>query len=1030
MQPGCSSRDVGSFVTTDNGLGTGRLASVGADGTAVVRYFRGPVVEPYVERQVNSRHLARAPLAPPTRVYVRSGDRWVVGRIDGVASDDGHSHVVAFPNGEGRLLTVDQFEVRWTRPIEDPFEVLADLGGDSPAVYEPRLEIVSGWYRQRAASVGVEGLLLGSVELHDHQLMVVRMVTEDATRRYLLADEVGLGKTIEAGALIWQCFHERPNARVTVISPDHLRQQWVWELTERYRIAEVDDGWLRIRSHQDPSSWPSEPVDLLVVDEAHHLTRAGNADPGSIELLASMAHSAEEVLLLSATPVRSNEAGFLDLLHLLDPVNYRRDDLAGFTERVAKRDRLALTFQALLPDLDAFDLSLFGEELEDLFPDDDLLRDLVTRAVDADDQHRPERIQQVREHLSETYRLHHRLLRTRRNDQVHASFGVRGRTRGRPFTLEIEDETDAARVRLLDGLRGHLAALVDTGELSADEAANGLMDLASRCGSLPHALLEVVDGAAVGPVVDWLADQGPTWSAPFAAAASGLADDVARVLIDRMLAREVGKVAVVSAFTSSVSAVADAVGTARGQHRIARHLHTQTRAQNVAAVDRWIDDESCVLLFCDSSAEEGINLQAADRLVHLDLPWDAFRLEQRVGRVDRFTDIAQRPVESHVLMYGEQPYAQEWFVFAADACEVFDHSISSLQHVLADTVRDLADDIVVGGSAVIGARLDECKARLAVERKTISAHDALDAVASSHGRANSSLHDADADRAFEAALTTWFEGVGIRVRAPHPGVIRLPPLGHTQVPFDLRVALARWGGRPIAVSRRAAVEHLLPIGRAGNELIDAVATHLVQDDRGVAYAFFRPSQGVWPPKPIFRIDALVHPVVDLDLMAAAEDVDLANWLVPRIEAAMPPVVEQIHLLADGTEVTDVERRRPYNKAAGDRNLSSRPHLFAQVAGDLHWPATCARAAASALELVARRDSVTTAPNEAAAALIVELERRARQAHARRAAGLEADDPNSWARLAEAVPERLSHRVQVLGCGVTFHGDLRASEAPS
>jgi ATP-dependent helicase HepA len=963
-------------------------------------------------------------------VYVRSGNRWAVGRIDGAASDDGPPHVVAFPNGEGQLLTADQFEVRWTRPIEDPFEVLAELGGDSPAVYEPRLEIVSGWYRQRAASVGAEGLLLGSVELHDHQITVVRTVTEDATRRYLLADEVGLGKTIEAGALIWQCFHERPNARVVVISPDYLRQQWVGELTERYRITEVADGWLRIRSHQNPSSWPSEPVDLLVVDEAHHLTRAGDADPESVDLLATMAHRAEEVLLLSATPVRSNEAGFLDLLHLLDPVNYRRDDLAGFTERVAKRDRLALTFQALLPDLDAFDLSLFGEELEDLFPDDDLLRDLVTRGVDADDRHRPERVRQVQEHLSETYRLHHRLLRTRRNDQVHASFGVRGRTRGRPFTFEVDDETDAARVHLLDDVRAHLAALVDTGELSADDAANSLMDLASRCGSLPHALLEMVDGAAAGPVVDWLSSQGQTWSAPFAAAASGLADDVASVLIDHMLARAAGKAVVVSAFTSSVSAVADAVGTARGEHRIERHLHTQSRARNVAAVDRWVNDASCVLLFCDSSAEEGINLQAADRLVHLDLPWDAFRLEQRIGRVDRFTGTAQRPVESHVLMYGEQRYAQEWFVFAADACEVFHHSISSLQHVLADTVRDLASDIVVGGPAVIDAQLDEHKARLATERRTISAHDALDAVASTHGRANLSLHDADADRAFGAALTTWFEGVGVRVRAPHPGVIQFPPLGHTQVPFDIRVPLARWGGRPLAVSRQAAVEHLVPICRAGHELVDAVAAHLENGDRGVAYAFFRPGPGVWPPVPIFRIDALVHPVVDPDLMAAAEEVEFADWLGPRIEATMPPVVEQIHLLADGTEVTDAEGRRPYDKAAGDRNLSSRPRLFAQVAGHLHWPTTCARAAANALELVTRRASVTAAPNDAAAALVVELNRRARQAHARRAAGLEADDPSSWERLAEAVPERLAYRVQVLGCGVTFHGDLRASEAPS
>ena len=128
-------------------------------------------------------------------------------------------------------------------------------------------------------------------------------------------------------------------------------------LTERFRVDEFGESWLRVRAHGDSGSWPTEPVDLLVVDEAHHLTRAGAADSSTLEQLAQLAHGAREVLLLSATPVRSNEAGFLDLLHLLDPANYRRDDLEAFMQRVALRDRLALTFQSLLPDLDSFDVS-------------------------------------------------------------------------------------------------------------------------------------------------------------------------------------------------------------------------------------------------------------------------------------------------------------------------------------------------------------------------------------------------------------------------------------------------------------------------------------------------------------------------------------------------------------------------------------------------------------------------------------------------------------------------------------------------
>ena len=116
-------------------------------------------------------------------------------------------------------------------------------------------------------------------------------------------------------------------------------------------------------------------------------------------------------------------------------------------------------------------------------------------------------IGQVREHLSETYRLHHRLVRTRRTDAIHASFGVRGRRRGRPFMLEVDDESADKRSELLDEFRSHLAALVELGDLPPAQAADAFIDLVTRCGSMPHALLEPTE-EPYGPLADWLAGQG------------------------------------------------------------------------------------------------------------------------------------------------------------------------------------------------------------------------------------------------------------------------------------------------------------------------------------------------------------------------------------------------------------------------------------------------------------------------------------------------------------------------------------------
>jgi ATP-dependent helicase HepA len=148
---------------------------------------------------------------------------------------------------------------------------------------------------------------------------------------------------------------------VLVLAPDHLRQQWAAELLDRFRTDEYGAAWIRIRSHADETTWPDEPVHLLVVDEAHHMTRTGTLSSTATQRVTQLAHEAEALLLLSATPVRSNEAGFLDLLHLLDPEHYQPDQLEDFVRRVELRDHLALTYQALVPDIDEFDLSLYSD---------------------------------------------------------------------------------------------------------------------------------------------------------------------------------------------------------------------------------------------------------------------------------------------------------------------------------------------------------------------------------------------------------------------------------------------------------------------------------------------------------------------------------------------------------------------------------------------------------------------------------------------------------------------------------------------
>lgn len=1019
--------DLGRFVVGDPKLGIGRLVSL--DGTtARIRYFRGPAKNPYVYRESEVSRVAFAEIHAHTRVHFHDGRRWRIGRVDGEHPDGGGQYLIALPNNEGEVLSTDEFDIRWSPRIEDPYEILASLGGDSPLVYEPRADLIASWFTLRAAAAGVNGLLLGSVELHDHQLTVVRTVSTDRVRRYLLADEVGLGKTVEAGALVWQSLRECPTGEVLVLAPNNLLQQWAAELRDKFHLGSFQQASIRICAHEKPETWPDGPVQVLVIDEAHHLTRSGPFPLAVLESVAGLAHNASDVFLLSATPVRSNETAFLDLLHLLDPKNYQPQDLEAFTRRVNMRDELALLHYSLTPELDEFDFSLYADQLRSSFSDDETLLLLIDQALECTDNQRPDWIVRVREHLSETYRLHHRLLRTRRTPEVSATFGVRSRRRGRPFTVEIRDQSDTVRGDLIEGFRQHIAELVEAEEVAVDQAAQALRLLGQACGSLPHAILQLTgadesDGS-IGLVSTWLTSIGDAWRRDLEAVAPVILDEVVRQLGEMAISQDPGKVVVATAYTTVAQVVSAALADAFWTHRVAKHVSAQSRRENAANVDRWHSDLSCRFLVCDASAEEGINLQAADIVFHLDLPWDVFRLEQRLGRVDRYSRHKSEPVESRVFVYGEQTYAEGWFLFAADSCGVFDRSVSSLQYVLADLESEVVAKVIAGGAQVFDSDIELRREHLQVEADRIAAHDSLDSVGGVQRSLNERLLQEEETLRIGAALKMWLTGVGAKLRSRYRGSFRIVSRSRLQVPFALELAMAPWVDVDLAIGRQGAVERSLPLVRPGHGLLDEIVRYLLDDDRGVAFAFMRPVRGCWPPIAVFRTDFVVRASTTPDLDRTAREQGVASWLKIQRESLLPPLLETVYMSDLGEEITSPVLTHVYTQAKGDLNLVSRPALFDKVAAHLDWEAVCRKGLTNAKSILAGRDSVGPRTARSAQALKSSLYSRIAALRARAATDLDPIDEQiqAFETLVLAVPNRLGVMVEVIGAGVIILAD--------
>src|SRR6266545_4081941 len=191
-----SSLVVGNLVVHPEVPGLARVGEVRADKVRLDCFesVTTPVAKQVWARSEQCRHVR---LALQTRVFWQDPDTgtWHAGRVVG---GEPPVYFIRFPNSrEDRILPESALRVRWDRPASDPLAVLISGGNESPFFRDARLPMLSSLVRQRAACGNIPALLSSAAEFYPHQVQAALTILNDPVQRYLLADEVGLGKTIE-----------------------------------------------------------------------------------------------------------------------------------------------------------------------------------------------------------------------------------------------------------------------------------------------------------------------------------------------------------------------------------------------------------------------------------------------------------------------------------------------------------------------------------------------------------------------------------------------------------------------------------------------------------------------------------------------------------------------------------------------------------------------------------------------------------------------------------------------------------------
>lgn len=356
------------------------------------------------------------PKAHETRTYSQDTEALMRFRAkpgDRVTDAAGAEHQIAEVKERGDLLfyhttsgqVLAESELHHDMGQPDPFEALALGRPGSPADFARRLRA----HKLKALGRAQPHRGLGSarVELLPHQLYVTERVARMWRPRALLADEVGLGKTVEAGLVAVRMAALGRVDSMAVVAPRPLVGQWLAEFYRRFARP------LTMFDPEDMEDLPEDvllaaddleflPADfsreLLIVDEAHHY--AGD------QVLKILAERSRAVLLLSATPSLGGQDRLFDLLHLLDPLRYPdRDSLAETGHRWLEVAELARDVEA------GASPESVRERLSRLYPDDD---DLLKLAGESE-------YEELLDRLVDRHGLGRSLLRNRRR-RLHGLF--------------------------------------------------------------------------------------------------------------------------------------------------------------------------------------------------------------------------------------------------------------------------------------------------------------------------------------------------------------------------------------------------------------------------------------------------------------------------------------------------------------------------------------------------------------------------------------------------------------------------------
>ncbi|WP_106475571.1 RNA polymerase-associated protein RapA [Phytohalomonas tamaricis] len=618
-------------------------------------------------------------------------------------------------------------------------------------------------HRNRIARHPALGLAGPRIGLVPHQLYIADEVSNRRLPRVLLADEVGLGKTIEAGLILHRLLLTKRVSRALILVPDSLTHQWLVELLRRFslevtlldeqqslarsternpfetgQLVLASQQWLFANPHRQEQAQAAQ-WDMLIVDEAHHLDWTPEGSGPGYSCVEQLAGNANGLLLLTATPEQMGIESHFARLRLLDSERYH--DLALFREEEAGYVDVARAIEALerLPDD-----KHAAQGLTTLLDDSDS-RALLTTLLESVDEDELEHARvQLRRQLLDRHGTGRVMFRNSRRHvagfperQLHVST-LELPAAYRRVLRKIERDED-----YLDEL------LIETGIDYPDVLLYPEITF--------EALKTEHDSDAwwrFDPRVEWLRQ----W----------------------LKGHPAEKALIICHAADTARELSAGLQVLTGLHTPVFHegMTLIERDRAAAAFADSDAEDGSPLLICSEIGSEGRNFQFCHHLIMFDLPAHPDQLEQRIGRLDRIGQ--QFPIEIHVPVFDQSP-GEALLRWYRDGMAAFEapHGLGS---ALFDEFGDTLADALLDSDALNNLVADTRTFFVAKREEREAGRNRLLELGSSHPERASAIADGIRELDSDPALPKYFDQAldvfGIDTRELGDDLLYLHPGAH------------------------------------------------------------------------------------------------------------------------------------------------------------------------------------------------------------------------------------------------------------